>query len=390
MLVVIAVNGVDMARTWEALSVCPSCGYVSSHRVVRELEVAKAQRPSTLAWLRSYTSRMARHWTLWLMLLLFSLAAWAGGQPATVWFLILVMLIALALLGIASASFPTWPTGRNPVFALTLLRVAAALASLGMLWGFLKLTILVEVLADRLEGAGFSVDRDVLTTAAATAVATLLAGVVTVELFRRLRSAAVADQLVVRYWRLALEASWTLGGITVALLPAVVRAGWFLNVALGLCLPLLALHAREDRRAFLERGASGSDRVLGRMLVAFLMRVSQMRVARAFDTYMVPRPEKDFGTWLREMPRPLRLSYLGLWTVCGLCCAAGVIRSIAWIAMTGPMIRRIFLVLCLVVAQVVVLRRLGGLGNLGSTVWRIIHGLWRGHDTPARSRQLDG
>jgi hypothetical protein len=368
-----------MARTWEVLSVCPSCGYVDHLQPVGDREVTKAQQPSTAAWLRSYASRMARHWTLWLMLLLFSWAAWAGGQPATVWFAMPVMLIALASAGIASASFPESPRVRYPVFALTVLRFAAVLAALGLLWGFLRLTVLVEVVADLLERAGFPVDRDILITTAVTAIATVLAGAVTVVLCRRLRSAAQADPLIVRYWRLALEASWTLGGITVALLPAVVRAGWFWNVALGLCLPLVVLHAREDRRAYLERQGAGSDRVLGRMLVAFLARVSRMRVARTFDAYMAPaRAEKDFETWLRETPRPVRLLHLGVLMIGAFWAAAAAIRLVAWIATTGPMIQRISLLLGLLGAPVIVVKGLGGLGSLGSDVWLVIQGLWRG------------
>jgi hypothetical protein len=389
MVVAVAVNEVDMASTWQALAVCPSCGSVCFLEAVSELnEVAEAQPPSTLAWLRSYTGRVARHWPLWSIVLLWSWAAWAGGKPATAWFAMPVLLIALALAGIASASIPASARGRSPVFALMVLRVAAVLAVLGVLWGFVQLNVLVEAVAGRLERAGFPTDRDVLITAAATAVATVLAGAVTVALVRRLRSAAQPDALVVRYWRLALEASWTLGGITVALLPAVVGAGWLRNVALGLCLPLVVVHAREDRRAYLEQGAAGADRVLGRMLMAFLAWVSRMRVARAFDASMAPRPEKDFGTWLRETPTPLRLCYLGLLMIAGLVCVAAAIALPVWIATTGPMIQRISLLLGLVVAPVIVLKGLGGIGSLGADVRRIIQGLWRDDDPSARSRRL--
>jgi hypothetical protein len=366
-----------VARTREASLQCPSCGYSYSIQPVPPgrdpIEATAARPPSTLTWLRSYTSRAVRQWPLWSMFLLFSWAIWAGGQTATILFAMIAMFIALRLMAIAIECFPLSSTSGDPRLALVLLGVLAVLSALGVLWGFLGLVRLIDILAGGLQKAGFSVDQDILTTAVATAIATLLAVAVTAVLSRRPRHLAAADHLVVRYWRLALEASWTLGLITVALIPAVVRGRWFPNVSLGLFLPLLVLHAREDHRAFRERGQAEPDRALGRVLEAFVARVSRMRVARAYDSYMSPeRTEADFRQWLLDTPKPWRRAYVGLWVVYGLYCIVSIGRRVWSPVASMPVAPREFLLFCFLPALVIVVK------GVGPPVWRTIQGLWQG------------
>jgi hypothetical protein len=366
-----------MAKTREPSLQCPSCGYSYPIRPVSSgrdpIEAYVARPPSTLGWLRSYTGKAIRQWPLWLMFLLFSWAIWAGGQTAIVLFAMIAMYIALRLMAIAIECFPLSSSSGDPRLALWLLGGLAVLSALGVLWGFSGLVRLIDILAGGLRRAGFSVDQDILTTAVATTVATLLAVAVTVVLSRRLQQLAEADQLLVRYWRLALEASWTLGLITVALVPGVVRAGWFPNVSLGLFLPLIILHAREDHRAFRERGRAEPDPVLGRVLGAFVARVSRMRVARAYDSYMSPeRTEADFRQWLLDTPKPLRRAYVVLSIVCGLYGIVAIGRRVWSPVASMPVAPRVFLLFCFLPALVIVVR------GLGPVVWRTIQGLWQG------------
>jgi hypothetical protein len=70
--------------------------------------------------------------------------------------------------------------------------------------------------------------------------------------------------------------------------------------------------------------------------------------------------------------------HLGVLMIGAFWAAAAAIRLVAWIATTGPMIQRISLLLGLLGAPVLVVKGLGGLGSLGSDVWLVIQGLWRG------------
>jgi hypothetical protein len=138
----------------------------------------------------------------------------------------------------------------------------------------------------------------------------------------------------------------------------------------------MILHAREDYSYFREFGSyTQDDSILGRVIDRFIQRVRGTKLAASVDREAFSsQKEKDakFNVWLADTPRPARIIMLAAFVVVGIQPAA-MIAAIAWsIATTGPLLQRIFLGVCFILAFGFVLR------ILGPDLSRFLKGLWRG------------
>lgn len=319
-------------------------------------------------WVRSYYEVVRTQSWLWVLPILFLLMAWTSDQAAS-WFVTIV----LACLGamVLSSFVPLTPwawwreMGRGPTLAETLTRVVVL---------FLVMSVVIlgravmggsDQLGTWLQTHGRHVDSDVLLATCVVALAATISVVDRLRLqlqYRRHPGCAVLRHRL----HAAHERTWVLGLITIALLPAAVRASWAPNILANVLIPIGVLHAREHRRRFLmiEATDSTSQTNLRREPKAS----PQSRTSTASTTPAESERAAEAERWLADQPIVVRYTYLLILVGAALQSLAMLV-ALGWVCATTSTIAFRLILSC---TYAFVLTRLMT-SDLGKSAWEIAY-----------------
>ena len=317
-------------------------------------------------WMRSYYEVVRSQSWLWVLPLLFLLMAWSSDQAAS-WFVTIVLTFLGAMILSSFVPLTPWAwwreMGRGPTLVETLTRVVV----LALVMSFVLLGRAVMGGSDRLgrwlQTAGRQVDSDLLLATCVVALAAMISVVDRLRLHLRYRRRPGCAELRHRL-HAAHERMWVLCLITIALLPAAVRASWAPNILASVLIPIGVLHAREHRRRFLlieaTDSASRTD-PRGELKESALGREST-RSKTSAETERAAEAER----WLADQPIVVRYAYLLILVVAALPSLAMLV-GIGWACVTTSTIALRLILSC---TYVFVLARLLT-SDLGKSAWEV-------------------